>query len=62
MQDYLTTRQLAERFQVKPGSIISAYCRAGHYFGLTPVKLPNRLLRWPAAEVRRLLGEEGGAP
>jgi len=50
----LSTEELAARLAVKPTSIRSAYCRHGHYFGLVPVKLPNRRLLWDPDEVAAL--------
>ena len=50
----LSTEELAARLAVKPTSIRSSYCRHGHYFGLVPVKLPNRRLLWDPAEVAAL--------
>lgn len=55
---HLTTEALAAQFFVKPGSIRSAYCRDGHYFGLRPTKLPNGRLLWPADAVSRITGKK----
>ena len=53
MQTHLSTEDLAERLGVKPQTLRAAFCRQGHYFGIRPVKLPNRMLRWPADTVER---------
>lgn len=50
----ITTEQLAALLGLKPGSIRSALCRDGHYFGLRPRKLPNGRLIWPADATERL--------
>ncbi|MBI5329037.1 MAG: helix-turn-helix domain-containing protein [Betaproteobacteria bacterium] len=54
MQTHLTTEALAERLGIKPQTLRANLCRNGHYFGLRPVKMPNRLLLWPADAVERL--------
>ncbi len=56
--DRLTTEQLADLFHVCPGSIRSALCRNGEWMGLRPIKLPNRMLLWPADAAERLLRGE----
>ena len=55
---HLTTEQFAEILHVKPETIRSGLCRTGNYCGITPLKLPNRRLAWPAKNVARLLNEE----
>lgn len=52
------TKALANIVGVKHQSIHHSYCTRGHYMGLKPVKLPNRLLRWNLTEARRVLGLE----
>lgn len=54
MQNHLTTEALAERLGIKPQTLRANLCRNGHYFGLRPVKMPNRLLLWPADALERL--------
>lgn len=46
-----STDEAAALFHVKPHTLRAAYCRHGHYAGVIPNKLPNRLLDWPAATV-----------
>jgi hypothetical protein len=53
----LTTKQLAEKFHVKPNTIRTSLCRKGHWCGLRPVRLPNRFLAWPDDAVQRLLAK-----
>lgn len=56
---HLTTEQLSGLLHVKPETIRSSLCRSGNYCGITPLKLPNRRLAWPAKDIARLLnGEE----
>ena len=43
----ISTEEFAQRYFVKPTSIRSHLCRAGSYFGIRPVKLPNGRLGWP---------------
>lgn len=58
-QHHFSTEQLAERLGIKAQTLRAALCRAGHYYGIRPVKLPNRMLRWPADAVERLLAKGG---
>ena len=55
----LTTEQAAAALHVQPQTLRVALCRFGHYFGVRPVKAPNRFLLWPAEDIRRLTA--GGA-
>ena len=58
---YLSTEAAAARLAVKPNTLRSALCRHGHYLNIRPVKLPNRLLVWPADQIERVLsGVQGG--
>lgn len=54
---HLSTDDLAVRLGVRPQTIRAALCRQGHYFGLRPLKLPNRFLLWPVDAVERLIGQ-----
>ena len=60
---YFSTRELAELFGVKPGTPLHSLCMRGHYLGMKPVKLPNRLLGWPREIAEKVLNggkiEEG---
>lgn len=51
----LSTAQVARMFGVQPATLRISICKKGHYLGITPKKRPNRLLSWPAAEVRAVL-------
>lgn len=50
-----STGQVAALLHVRPQSLRAALCRDGHYFGVVPIKLPNRLLAWPADQVNALV-------
>lgn len=54
----LTTEQAAAALHVKPQTLRAAVCRTGHYFGITPIKSPNRFLLWPAGPVERMTAGE----
>lgn len=54
-QHSYATEELAAQVGVKPQSLRAALCRDGHWCGIRPVKLPNRRLMWPAAQVNALL-------
>jgi hypothetical protein len=57
-REYRTTKEVAAAYNVQPQTVLAALCRHGHYLGLRPVKLPNRLLGWPAdAKARISAGE-----
>lgn len=50
----ITTETLAAGLGLKPQSLRAAICRAGHYYGIRPAKLPNGRLLWPADAIERL--------
>jgi hypothetical protein len=54
MKSHLTTEALADALGIKPQTLRANLCRNGHYFGIRPVKTPNRFLLWPADAVQRL--------
>lgn len=56
-QAFVSTEALADKLGVKPQTLRAALCRNGHYYGIRPVKMPNRLLRWPADAAARIFGE-----
>jgi hypothetical protein len=51
----LSTAQVARMFGVQAATLRVALCKKGHYHGIRPKKRANRLLLWPAAEVRAVL-------
>ena len=60
-QHRLTTTELASALGIKPESIRSHVYRHGAYYGIKPMKGPNRRLLWPADSIDRLLGKGGKA-
>ena len=54
---FLTTQELALALAMSAQSIRKRYSQTGSYFGLKPVKLPNRKLRWPADALDQLMGK-----
>lgn len=51
----LTTEEVATWFNSQPQTPRASFCRKGHWLGLTPIKLPNGRLGWPADDAERLL-------
>ncbi|WP_322027110.1 hypothetical protein [Burkholderia sp. BCC1977] len=57
-RDYLSTEEFAAVMGVQPNTILKARHKVGHYCGIRALKLPeNRLLRWPAADIRAVLAK-----
>ena len=56
----LTTEALAYRLGLKPQSIHAQLSRTGSYFGIRPIKLPNRRLLWPHNTLERLINGKSG--
>ena len=54
----LSTAQAAAALHIKPQTLRVALCRDGHYFGIRPVKLPNRMLAWPVEAIERVTAGE----
>jgi transcriptional regulator GlxA family with amidase domain len=52
----LSTVELADALNVRPESIRTRFSRYGDYWGIKPVKAPNRLLHWPLDAPERLIG------
>ena len=52
---YATTKNAAPLLGVKPPTLRIAFCVKGHYLGIKPVKLPNRLLMWSLDDIERVL-------
>ena len=49
--DPLDTSQFAERQGIRPQSLRVRLSETGSYFGVRPLRLANRLLRWPDVTV-----------
>ncbi|WP_236872640.1 helix-turn-helix transcriptional regulator [Burkholderia pseudomallei] len=54
----LTTDELAALLGIQAQSVRKRYCETGSYFGLRPIKLPNRRLKWDASAVEKFLQGE----
>ena len=50
----LTTNELAFKLAMEPQSIRKRWSQTGTYFGIRPMKLPNKKLRWPANTIEML--------
>ena len=53
---FMSTEELAAWLKILPQSIRKRLCETGSYYGLRPVKLPNRRLMWPANSLDLLAG------
>jgi hypothetical protein len=58
---YGSTNELADFLRVEPGTIRTALSLKGHYLGLVPLKMGNRLLRWNMADAQALLDQKKSA-
>jgi len=56
-----STEQAAAALHIRPQTLRAAVCRAGHYGGVRPHKLPSRFLAWPAEAIDRLTAGEVAA-
>lgn len=61
MTQHLTTEMLAKALNIKPQTLRASLCRNGSYYGIRPVKMPNRLLLWPGDAAERLMSKSEGA-
>ena len=52
----LDTDSFAALNRVKGQSVRSRVCRFGHYFGISPKKLANGRLAWPAVQIEKVGG------
>lgn len=52
----LSTEVFAAQHLVLPQTVRKQYAATGSYFGIRPIKLPNRRLLWPADAVDQLIG------
>ncbi|WP_288129459.1 hypothetical protein [Accumulibacter sp.] len=55
---FFSTGESAQILGIQAQSLRAAYCRTGAYFGVIPLKAPNRFLRWPADGILRLIAGE----
>lgn len=54
MPGWVSTDRAAALLNVKPQTLRKSYCVSGSYLGIVPIKLPNRLLAWPEANILAL--------
>jgi hypothetical protein len=54
----ITTIEFAHLVGVQPATIRRGLCENGHYMGIKPQKLPNRMLLWPLAEIEKVTSGE----
>ena len=54
-KENLTTIEAAKIVGVQPATLRTAVWRDGAYYGITPIKLPNRRLLWPAKAIEALI-------
>lgn len=52
----LTTEAFATQYLVKPQSVRKQYAATGSYHGVSPLRLPNRRLLWPADSIEQIAG------
>lgn len=52
--EFILTSELARLVRRATQTIRKTYCQTGHFFGIVPVKLGNRLL-WRVSDVAALL-------
>ncbi len=57
-EEFISTREFANRVRVKPQTIMRGLCVHGHYLSVRPIKLQNRRLLWPEAAVERAISGE----
>jgi len=53
---HVATSVFARLIGVRGQTIRRGLCVDGHYLSIKPLKLPNRRLLWPVAEIMQLLG------
>lgn len=56
---FVPTKAAASMLGVADQTLRANLCKHGHYMGIRPRKLPNRLLLWPVAEIKAMV--EGSA-
>lgn len=58
LQTHVTTKQFSKMLGVNPDTVRRGLCVNGHYLGLKPIKMPNRMLMWPVANIDKLFSED----
>ena len=54
----LSTEQFADRYLVAPQTVRKQLSQSGSYFGVRPLRLPNRKLLWPSDSLQSLVAKE----
>lgn len=49
----LTTKQFSELNGVTQNTVRQRYCKTGSFWGITPEKLINGRLEWPAKQIHK---------
>jgi len=52
---HLTTEELAALLGIRAQSIRKRLMETGSYYGVRPVKMPNRFLAWPGDAAEQLM-------
>lgn len=55
---HLTTEELALLLGIRAQSIRKRFMETGSYYGVRPVKMPNRFLAWPHDAAEQLMRVE----
>lgn len=50
-----STNEAAQALLIQPATLRTAVWRDGAYYGVTPIKMPNGRLLWPADAVNALI-------
>lgn len=51
---HVSTEVAASMLLVEPATMLKSHSVHGHYINIRPVRLPNRKLAWPVAEIEEL--------
>lgn len=51
---HVSTEMAASMLLVEPATMLKSHSVHGHYINIRPVRLPNRKLAWPVAEIEKL--------
>lgn len=58
---HVGTEVAASMLLVAPETMLKAHSLNSHYVGIRPVRLPNRKLAWPLAEIEKLFETQNHA-
>lgn len=54
-QQFLTTKEVAERMRITPATVHRRCYDHGNFWGVLPVRGPNKRLLWPTEAIQALL-------